>query len=74
MMRVLVDDASDRVVGLHIVAHGAGEMLQGFAVAMKCGCTKAQLDSCIGIHPTSAEELVTLREHSYIATKDGKEE
>ena len=60
-MKLLVDSASDRVVGIHMVGHGAGDILQGFAVAIKCGCTKAQLDSTVGIHPTAAEELVTMR-------------
>jgi glutathione reductase (NADPH) len=46
---------------LHIVGEGAGEMLQGFAVAIKAGATKADFDATIGIHPTSAEELVTMR-------------
>ncbi|CAM9147789.1 unnamed protein product [Chrysoparadoxa australica] len=52
----------ERVVGLHVIGMGADEMLQGFAVAMKMGATKAQLDACIAIHPTAAEEVVTLPE------------
>jgi glutathione reductase (NADPH) len=60
-MKLIVDAATDRVIGLHIVGEGAGEMLQGFAVAMKAGATKADFDATIGIHPTSAEELVTMR-------------
>jgi glutathione reductase (NADPH) len=60
-MKLIVDAATDRVIGLHIVGDGAGEMLQGFAVAMKAGATKADFDATIGIHPTSAEELVTMR-------------
>ncbi|OOF92954.1 hypothetical protein ASPCADRAFT_53949 [Aspergillus carbonarius ITEM 5010] len=51
----------EKVVGLHILGLGVGEMLQGFGVAMKMGATKADFDSCVAIHPTSAEELVTLR-------------
>jgi len=51
----------ERVVGLHIYGMSADEMLQGFAVAVKMGATKAQLDSCCAIHPTAAEELVTMR-------------
>jgi glutathione reductase (NADPH) len=62
LMKLLVDDASDRVVGLHMVGPDAGEVVQGFAVAMKAGATKAVFDSTIGIHPTLAEEFVTLRE------------
>ena len=60
-MKLIVQSATDKVVGLHIVGEGAGEMLQGFAVAMKVGATKADFDATIGIHPTSAEELVTMR-------------
>ncbi len=62
LMKLLVDDASDRVVGLHMVGPDAGEVVQGFAVAMKAGATKALFDSTIGIHPTLAEEFVTMRE------------
>ncbi len=51
----------ERVVGLHIMGLGSGEMLQGFGVAVKMGATKADFDSCVAIHPTSAEELVTLK-------------
>ena len=62
LMKLLVDEASDRVVGLHMVGADAGEIVQGFAVAMKAGATKAVFDSTIGIHPTMAEEFVTMRE------------
>lgn len=62
LMKLLVDDATDRVVGLHMVGPDAGEVVQGFAVAMKAGATKAIFDSTIGIHPTVAEEFVTMRE------------
>jgi glutathione reductase (NADPH) len=61
LMKLVVDAESDRVVGLHMVGADAGEIVQGFAVAMKCGATKAQFDSTIGIHPTAAEEFVTMR-------------
>jgi len=61
-MKLIVEDATDRVVGLHIVGADAGEIVQGFAVAMKAGATKAIFDSTIGIHPTMAEEFVTMRE------------
>ena len=64
LVKLIVDAASDRVVGLHMVGADAGEIVQGFAVALKCGATKAQFDATIGIHPTSAEEFVTLREPS----------
>jgi glutathione reductase (NADPH) len=62
LMKLVVDAASDRVVGLHMVGPDAGEIVQGFAVAMKAGATKAVFDGTIGIHPTAAEEFVTLRE------------
>lgn len=62
LMKLLVEDATDRVVGLHMVGPDAGEIVQGFAVAMKAGATKAVFDSTIGIHPTVAEEFVTMRE------------
>lgn len=60
-MKLLVDRATDRVVGLHMVGPDAGEVVQGFAVAMKAGATKHIFDTTIGIHPTSAEEFVTMR-------------
>ncbi|MEQ5833639.1 glutathione-disulfide reductase [Marinobacter sp. NFXS9] len=62
LMKLIVDDASDRVVAAHMVGPEAGEMLQGIAVAIKAGATKAVFDSTVGIHPTSAEEFVTMRE------------
>ncbi|PKO45311.1 MAG: glutathione-disulfide reductase [Betaproteobacteria bacterium HGW-Betaproteobacteria-3] len=61
LMKLVVETASDRVVGLHMVGPDAGEIVQGFAVAMKAGATKAVFDSTIGIHPTAAEEFVTMR-------------
>ncbi len=60
-IKLVVDGASDRVVGAHMVGAEAGEIIQGLAVAMNCGATKAQFDATIGIHPTTAEEFVTLR-------------
>lgn len=62
MMKLIVDKASDRVVGAHMVGPDAGEIIQGIAVAIKAGATKAQFDSTIGIHPTAAEEFVTMRQ------------
>lgn len=62
LMKLIVEDASDRVVGLHMVGADAGEVVQGFAVAMKAGATKAIFDATLGIHPTMAEEFVTMRE------------
>src|SRR5205085_9230760 len=62
LMKLVVDAVSDRVVGLHMVGAEAGEIVQGFAVAMQAGATKAVFDRTIGIHPTAAEEFVTMRE------------
>jgi len=62
LMKLLVDRASGRVVGCHMVGADAGEIIQGVAIALKCRATKAQFDATIGIHPTSAEEFVTMRE------------
>ena len=62
LMKLIVEDKTDRVVGLHMVGDDAGEVVQGFAVALKAGATKAVFDSTVGIHPTSAEEFVTMRE------------
>ncbi len=61
LMKLVVDAANDRVVGLHMVGADAGETIQGFAVAMKAGATKAVFDATLGIHPTAAEEFVTMR-------------
>ena len=61
MMKMVVDRPSDRVLGIHMVGSDAGEIIQGMAVALKAGATKATFDSTIGIHPTAAEEFVTMR-------------
>jgi glutathione reductase (NADPH) len=61
-MKLIVDDASDRVVGVHMMGPDAGEIMQGIAIALRAGATKAIFDSTIGIHPTAAEEFVTMRE------------
>jgi glutathione reductase (NADPH) len=61
LMKLVVDGATQRVVGAHMVGPDAGEILQGIAVAVRLGVTKSQLDATIGIHPTAAEEFVTLR-------------
>lgn len=62
LMKLIVARTGQRVVGLHIVGPDAPEIVQGFAVAVKSGLTKRQFDATIGIHPTAAEELVTMRE------------
>jgi glutathione reductase (NADPH) len=61
LMKMIVDADTDRVLGMHMVGPDAGEIIQGFAVAMQCGVTKAQVDATIGVHPTIAEEFVTMR-------------
>ena len=61
-MKLVVDRASDRVLGCHMVGADAPEIIQGVAIAVKCGATKAQFDRTIGIHPTAAEEFVTMRD------------
>ena len=61
-MKLVLDRASQRVVGAHMIGADAGEVIQGVAIAVKLGATKAQFDATIGIHPTAAEEFVTLRE------------
>ena len=63
-MKLVVDAASQRVVGAHMLGPDAGEIIQGIAIAIKLGATKAQFDATIGIHPTAAEEFVTMREKS----------
>jgi len=65
LMKIIVDTATDKVIGCHISTDGAGEMIQGVAIAVKMGATKKDFDCTIGIHPTSAEELVTMRTPSY---------
>ncbi|MFT3771372.1 MAG: hypothetical protein QM820_38655 [Minicystis sp.] len=62
MMKLVVERKTDRVVGVHVVGADAPEIVQGFAVAVRCGATKAQFDTTVGIHPTAAEELVTMRD------------
>lgn len=59
--KIVCEGPNERVVGLHILGLGSGEMLQGFGVAIKMGATKQDFDNCVAIHPTSAEELVTMR-------------
>lgn len=60
-MKLIVDEATDRVLGCHMVGPDAGELMQGIAVALKAGATKQVFDDTIGIHPTAAEEFVTMR-------------
>jgi glutathione reductase (NADPH) len=60
LMKLVVDADSDRVLGCHMVGPEAGEIIQGLAIALTCGATKAQFDATVGIHPTAAEEWVTM--------------
>lgn len=64
LLKLIVDRASDRVIGAHMLGPEAGEIIQGIAIAIKAGATKQDFDATIGIHPTTAEEFVTLREPS----------
>ncbi|HLA32177.1 MAG TPA: glutathione-disulfide reductase, partial [Pseudomonas sp.] len=61
LMKLVVDADSDRVLGCHMVGPEAGEIVQGLAVALKAGATKQMFDETIGVHPTAAEEFVTMR-------------
>jgi glutathione reductase (NADPH) len=61
MMKLVVDTQTDRVLGAHMVGDYAGEIIQGVAIAVKMGATKANFDATVGIHPSSAEEFVTMR-------------
>ncbi|MGZ6227197.1 MAG: glutathione-disulfide reductase [Candidatus Binataceae bacterium] len=63
-MKLVVDRETDRVLGCHMLGDDAGEIIQGLAIALKCRATKAQFDATIGIHPTAAEEFVTMRTKS----------
>ncbi|KAK9809327.1 hypothetical protein WJX73_004966 [Symbiochloris irregularis] len=72
LVKVIVDSGSDEVVGFHMVAPDAAEIIQGFATSLKLGITKTQLDDVVGLHPTSAEEFVTLSSPAR-KYKDGKQ-
>jgi glutathione reductase (NADPH) len=67
LMKLVVDQASQRVVGAHMLGEDAPEIMQGVAIAIHCGATKADFDRTIGIHPTAAEEFVTLRTRTRVA-------
>jgi glutathione reductase (NADPH) len=62
LMKLVVDSETDKVLGCHIAGEGAGEMAQLLGIALTCGATKAQFDATLAIHPTAAEEIVTLRQ------------
>jgi glutathione reductase (NADPH) len=61
MMKLVVDQSNNKVLGAHMVGNSAAEIIQGVAIALKMGATKADFDATVGIHPTSAEEFVTMR-------------
>jgi glutathione reductase (NADPH) len=62
LMKLLVDGGTDKILGAHMVGPDAGEIMQGIAIAIKAGATKAHFDATVGIHPTAAEEFVTMRQ------------
>ena len=66
-MKLIVQRSSDLVLGVHMVGPDAGELIQGMAVALIAGATKSQFDATVGIHPTAAEEFVTMRSISRTA-------
>jgi glutathione reductase (NADPH) len=72
LMKIVVDKKTDKVLGCHMVGDDAPEIIQGLAVALKCGATKAQFDATIGIHPTAAEEFVTMRDPVAVPTPGGE--
>ena len=61
-MKLVVHPETQGVLGVHLVGPASAEIIQGFAVALRAGVTKAELDATVGLHPTAAEELVTMRE------------
>jgi glutathione reductase (NADPH) len=73
LLKLVVDGLNDRVVGCHVVGEGAAEMIQLAAVAVKMHATKADFDAAVALHPTSAEELVTMRTRSASYTREAAE-
>jgi glutathione reductase (NADPH) len=61
LMKLVVDGVTERVVGCHVVGEGAADMIQLLAIAVKTGATKADFDATLAVHPTAAEEIVTMR-------------
>lgn len=73
-VKTIVQKSTDKVVGFHILCPNAGEVTQGIGIAFQCGMTKKQLDACVGIHPTVAEECVGLtydKDEFPLASKEG---
>jgi glutathione reductase (NADPH) len=73
LMKLVVDGESGRVVGCHIMGEGAGEMIQVLGIAVRMGATKADFDATMAVHPTAAEELVTMREKTSSWTAEAAE-
>lgn len=71
LMKLVVETSSQKVIGVHMVGPDAAEIMQGFATALKCGATKQQFDQTVGIHPSSAEEFVTMRTLTRTSRSDG---
>jgi glutathione reductase (NADPH) len=69
LMKLVVDPATDKVLGCHMIGADSPEIIQGFAVALNCGATKARFDATLGMHPTSAEEFITMRETTFFGSK-----
>ena len=61
-MKMIVNQSNQKVLGVHMIGPDAGEIIQGMGVALKAGATKTHFDATVGIHPTAAEEFVTMRE------------
>jgi glutathione reductase (NADPH) len=72
-MKLVVDGLSDRVVGCHVVGEGAAEMAQVAAIAVKMGAKKVDFDATIALHPTAAEELVTMRKKTASFAREAAE-
>jgi glutathione reductase (NADPH) len=73
LLKLVVDGSNDRMVGCHIVGDGAAEMVQLAAIAVKMGATKADFDATLALHPTTAEELVTMRHRSASYAREAAE-
>ncbi|VAW04091.1 Glutathione reductase [hydrothermal vent metagenome] len=61
LMKMIIQKSTDRVIGVHIIGPDSAEIIQGIAIAMKCGATKAQFDATVAVHPSSAEEFVLMK-------------
>ena len=72
-MKLVVDGTTGRVVGCHVVGPDAGEMIQLVGVAVKMKATKADFDAVMAVHPTAAEELVTMREKAFSYVRQAAE-